>query len=178
MHRGDILEETNLIVGDRWGDNVVVGQAAESLGVSDRSDGSTESWETEWTSSDVVGESSEDDLVKGVRGTGRETGKEERSVCYSSATLPYTQREGRRTMSNTDNLVELRNSMPDLSISEHLGDGGRLGDLVSDLNDLGTVRVGRSSDTKSIIRECSPVGSSGRLGKRVVSDTAFCQLGS
>jgi hypothetical protein len=77
MYRGDVLEETNLIVGDRRGDNVVVGQAAESLGVSDRSDGSTESRETERTSSDVVGESSEDDLVKGVRGTGRETGKEE-----------------------------------------------------------------------------------------------------
>ena len=40
MHSGDILEETNLVVRDRRGDNVVVGQAAESLGVSDRSDGS------------------------------------------------------------------------------------------------------------------------------------------
>jgi hypothetical protein len=50
-------------------------------------------------------------------------------------------------MSNTDDLVELRNSVFELSISEHLGDGSRLGDLVSDLNDLGTVRVGRSSDT-------------------------------
>jgi hypothetical protein len=76
----DILEETNLIVRDRRGDNVVIGQATESLGVSDRSDGSTESRETEWTSSDVIGESSEDDLVKGVRGTGSETGKEERSI--------------------------------------------------------------------------------------------------
>jgi hypothetical protein len=76
-------------------------------------------------------------------------------------------------VSDTDDFAELGNTMLDLSISEHLGDGGRLGDLVSDLNDLGTVRVGRSSDTKSIIRECSPVGSSGRLGKRVVSDTAI-----
>jgi hypothetical protein len=75
-------------------------------------------------------------------------------------------------VSDTDDLAELRNSIPDLSVSEHLGDGGRLGDLVSDLNDLSTVRVGRSSNTKSIIRECSPVGSSGRLSERVVSDTA------
>jgi hypothetical protein len=76
-------------------------------------------------------------------------------------------------MSNTDDLVELRNSVFELPISEHLGNDGRLGDLVCDLNDLSTVRVGRSSDTKSIVRECSPVGSSGRLGKRVVGDTAI-----
>jgi hypothetical protein len=76
-------------------------------------------------------------------------------------------------VSDTDDLAELRNSIPDLSVSEHLGDGGRLGDLVSDLNDLSTVWVGRSSDTKSIIRECSPIGSSGRLGERVVGDTAI-----
>jgi hypothetical protein len=74
-------------------------------------------------------------------------------------------------MSNTDDLAELRNTISDLSISEHLGDGSGLGDLVGDLNDLSTVRVRRSSDTKSIIRECSPVGS--RLGKRVVGNTAI-----
>jgi hypothetical protein len=76
-------------------------------------------------------------------------------------------------MSNTDDLAELRNTISDLSISEHLGDGSGLGDLVGDLNDLSTVRVRRSSDTKSIIRECSPIGSSGRLGKRVVGNTAI-----
>jgi hypothetical protein len=82
-----------LVVGDRRGDNVVVGQATESLGVSDRGDGCRESRETERTSSDVVGESSEDDLVKGVRGTGCETGQEERSVSCSSVTPPFTQIE-------------------------------------------------------------------------------------
>ena len=75
-------------------------------------------------------------------------------------------------MTNTDNLAELRNTVSDLSASEHLGDGGRLGNLVSDLNDLSSIRVSRSSDTKSIVRECSPIGSSGRLGERVVGDTA------
>jgi hypothetical protein len=64
-----------------------------------------------------------------------------------SHTSLYTDRESRRTVSDTDNLVELRNSVFELSISEHLGDGGRLGNLVCDLNDLSSVRVGRSSDT-------------------------------
>jgi len=61
-------------------------------------------------------------------------------------------------VTNTDNLAELRNTVSDLSASEHLGDGGRLGNLVSDLNDLSSIRVSRSSDTKSIVRECSPIG--------------------
>jgi hypothetical protein len=79
----------------------------------------------------------------------------------------------RLTVSDTNDLAELRNTMSNLSISEHLGNGGRLGDLVSDLNDLSTIRVGRSSNTKSIIRECSPVGGGSRLGKRIISDTAI-----
>jgi len=53
----------------------------------------------------------------------------------------------RLTMSNTNDLAELGNTISYLSVSKHLGDGGRLGDLVSDLNYLGSVRVGRSTDT-------------------------------
>ena len=79
----------------------------------------------------------------------------------------------RPTVSDADDLVELGNTVSDLSTSEHLGDGGRLGDLVSNLNDLSTVRVGRSSDTESIVRKSSPVCSSGRLGERVVGDAAL-----
>ena len=75
-------------------------------------------------------------------------------------------------MTNTDDLAELRNTVSDLSASEHLGDDGSLGDLVCDLNHLSTVGVSRSSNTKSIIRECSPIGGGCRLGERVVGDTA------
>jgi len=75
-------------------------------------------------------------------------------------------------VTNTNDLAELRNTVSDLSASEHLGDDDRLGDFVSDLNDLSSIRVSRSSDTKSIIRECSPVGCGCRLGERVVGDTA------
>jgi len=75
-------------------------------------------------------------------------------------------------MSDTNDFAELGNTVSDLSVSEHLGDGGRLGDLISDLNDLGSIRVSRSTDTQSIVRKCSPISSSGRLGERVVCDTA------
>lgn len=76
----NVLEETNLVVGDRWGDDIVIGQASESLWVGDRSDGSLESRETEGTRSDIIGESSEDQLVKCLGSTGCDTSEEERSV--------------------------------------------------------------------------------------------------
>ena len=55
------------------------------------------------------------------------------------------------TVPNADDLAELRNSISDLSVSEHLGNSGRLGNFVCDLNDLSTVRMSGSSNTKSII---------------------------
>jgi len=78
----------------------------------------------------------------------------------------------RLTVSDTNNFAKLRNTISDLSVSKHLGDGGRLSDLVSDLYNLGSVRVGRSTDTQSIVRKCSPISSSCRLGERVIGDTA------
>jgi hypothetical protein len=76
-------------------------------------------------------------------------------------------------VSNTDDLAELWNAVSDLSISEHLGDSSRLSDFVSDLNDLGSIRMGRSSDTESVVREGSPVSGGGRLGERVVGNSAI-----
>jgi hypothetical protein len=76
-------------------------------------------------------------------------------------------------VSDTDDLAELGHTVSDLAVSEHLGDSGGLGDFVGNLDDLSSVGMSRSANTKSVVREGSPVGGSGRLGKRVIGDTTI-----
>jgi len=45
-------------------------------------------------------------------------------------------------MSHTNDLVELGDTVSDTAVPEGFGDSGRLGDFVSDLNDLCSVGVG------------------------------------
>ena len=55
-------------------------------------------------------------------------------------------------MSNTDNLAESGNTVSNTSVSKHLGNGGRLSNLVRNLDYLSTVRMGGSTNTESVVR--------------------------
>jgi hypothetical protein len=96
-----------VIVRDRGGDNVVICQTTESLGVCDGSDSRLETGQTEGsylsaisrlgirglTHGYVVGETSEDQLIKRIRGASCETSKEIRSVGYC-VSLNYREGKG------------------------------------------------------------------------------------
>jgi hypothetical protein len=98
--------------------------------------------EFELTRGDIVGEPGENDLVECVWGTSGKTGEQVGSVrCKCQwGVLVTTSRE--HTMSNSDDLAESRNAVADTSVSKHLSNGGRLSNLVRDLNDLSAIWVG------------------------------------
>jgi hypothetical protein len=71
-------------------------------------------------------------------------------------------------MSDTNDFAESA-EVSQRASSEGGVDGGSLGDFVVDLDDVETVRVGGTSNTKAVIREGSPSGSGSRLRERVAA---------